>query len=86
MILVQHKNGFVTAYSHTGTPMAVAGDGVEAGQVLALAPSPDADGSRWFLIRMWHNGLPVVPYEYLAEKTFESAQTIQKYEAPRGKE
>lgn len=82
--LVQHARGFVTCYTHVGTPLVGVGDLVNAGQVLALGPQPDAGGKRFLTVRMWHNGLPVIPYKYIGADEHGGAPQM-RYEAPRGK-
>jgi murein DD-endopeptidase MepM/ murein hydrolase activator NlpD len=74
----------MTAYSHVGVPQVSIGDIVSAGQVVALAPEPDRKGKREFKVRMWHDGLPVLPYDYVGNYPTTS-QDEEKYEAPRGR-
>lgn len=83
--LVQHNRGFVTRYSHVGTPLVGVGDIVNAGQVLALGPGPDASGRRSFSVRMWHNGLPIIPYKYIGSDEQSGSLPQMRYETPRGK-
>ena len=85
VIVIQHNRGFVTSYTHTGTPLVGVGDYVNAGQAIALAPSPDSKDRRTFIIRMWHNGLPIIPYDYLGNSETHERQQPVPYEAPRGK-
>lgn len=85
VLIVQHNNGFVTSYSHTGRPMVSVGENIEGGQALAALPSPDARDARWYIIRMWHNGLPVIPYDYISGNPSSELKSSQKYESPRGK-
>ena len=84
VVIIQHARGFVTRCSHLGTPMVDTGDVVMSGQILSLAPSPDAYGQRILEIRMWHNGLPLVPYQYIGSHDSHAAKEIP-YEAPRGR-
>ncbi|MDE7401823.1 MAG: M23 family metallopeptidase [Muribaculaceae bacterium] len=86
VIVAQHSRGFLTSYSGVGTPLVGVGDNVSAGQVIALSPNPDSKGIRDFTIRMWHNGLPVHPYDYVAAPEINTRRTATlPYEAPRGK-
>ncbi len=64
-IIVQHGRGFLSILSHLGTPLVSPGDGVTVGQALALPPGYDAKGLRWVNLRIWHNGIQIVPYEIL---------------------
>lgn len=65
-IVVQHNRGFLSMLSHLGTPLVSLGDAVTAGQALALSPSYDAKGRKWVNVRIWHNGVQIVPYEILS--------------------
>lgn len=85
VIVVQHNGGFITAYGGVGTPLVGIGDNVNSGQVIALTPSPDSHGTRKFTVRMWHNGLSIVPYEYLGPDTSKPAPASEAFEAPRGR-
>lgn len=85
VVIVQHNRGFITSYSHLGSPLVAPGDEISGGQVLASTPLPDTRGSRWINVRMWHNGLPLTPYEYLGVKDKTGTPQAPKYEAPRGK-
>lgn len=83
--VVQHRRGFVTACSGTGTPLVGVGDQVSAGQVMALAPTPDNRGQRSFTIRMWHNSVALVPYDYLGDPGRRQSSLGESFEAPRGR-
>ena len=84
-IVVQHSRGFITGYSHMGSPMVSVGDHISAGQVIAMSPHPDTKGRRILRIRMWHNGLPVIPYDYIGEIEERIDKEAESYESPRGK-
>lgn len=84
VVIIQHAKGFVTRIARLGSPMVSAGDAVFAGQMLALGPNPDGKGRRYIEVMMWHNGLPLIPYDYIGNPE----STIVKdapFEAPRGK-
>lgn len=85
VIVIQHNGGFITSYGGVGTPLVGIGDTVYSGQVIALAPSPDKHGTRKFTVRMWHNGLSIVPYQYLAPSNSKPATDAERFEAPRGR-
>lgn len=84
VVIIQHARGFVTRCSKLGTPMVDTGDAVMSGQILSLAPAPDSRGQRIVEIRMWHNGLPIVPYQYIGSHDSPASKEIP-YEAPRGR-
>lgn len=89
VVVIQHPRGFASRYSHLGPPLVVMGEVVEAGQIIAAAPPADRDGKRFLYIRMWHNGLPIVPYRFIhdnnLENRTESSLPGNSFEAPRGR-
>lgn len=84
VVMVQHPLGFVSQYSHVGTPLVTPGDHVIGGQAVARAPEADKRGTRSVRIRMWHNGSAIIPYDYVGESHTDIPST-PGYEAPRGK-
>lgn len=78
VVVVQHSRGFTSRYSGLGSPLVAEGDMVSSGQIIAMAPDADSKGERTLSIRMWHNGLPVIPYEYLGDPTGTETQESQK--------
>lgn len=84
VIIIQHAKGFVTRIARVGSPMVSAGDAVTGGQVIALGPSPDAKGKRYVEVMMWHNGLPLIPYEYIGNPESMIIKDAP-FEAPRGR-
>lgn len=85
VVTVQHPRGFITSYGGVGTPLVGIGDNVNAGQVIALSPSPDSKGVRKIYVRMWHNGLPLVPYDYLGNPAGRRSLPDTHFEDPRGR-
>lgn len=84
VVIIQHAKGFVTRLARLGSPMVAAGDAVLAGQILAMGPRPDAKGRRYVEVMMWHNGLPLIPYNYIGNPVSTlSGET--PFEAPRGR-
>lgn len=71
-VTIQHNRGFVTSYTHVGAPIVGVGDIVSAGQIVALSPTIDSKGKRFFKVRMWHNGLPISPSDYLASPSIKN--------------
>ncbi len=84
VVIIQHAKGFVTRLSRLGSMMVSSGETVLAGQVLALNPRPDAKGRRFVEVRMWHNGLPLIPYEYIGNPGSSVSKEVP-FEAPRGR-
>lgn len=85
VVVVQHARGFITTYTGTGTPLVGVGDSVNAGQAIALSPQPDSKGVSEIRVRMWHNGLAIIPYEYLGSPSQSSGAEPTSIEAPRGR-
>ncbi|MDE5807808.1 MAG: M23 family metallopeptidase, partial [Muribaculaceae bacterium] len=89
VIIIQHQRGFASRYSHVGNPLVVMDEDVEAGQIIASPPSPDNSGKRTAYIRMWHNGLPIVPYRFIHDNNIEnridSSSPANSFDAPRGR-
>ncbi|MDE5868698.1 MAG: M23 family metallopeptidase, partial [Muribaculaceae bacterium] len=89
VIIIQHPKGFVSRYSAIGKPLVTPGEDVESGQMIASLPPADKTGKRNIYIRMWHNGLPLIPYKFIHER--ENANRISSFgaensfEAPRGR-
>lgn len=86
VIVTQHGRGFVTSYTHTGTPLVSVGDIVNSGQAIALAPGPDSKGVRSISVRIWHNGYALTPYDYLSSALSSKKARALHYEAPRDRE
>lgn len=84
VVIIQHSKGFVTRISHLGATMVSAGDSVIAGQVLSLGPTADSKGKHYLEVMMWHNGVPIVPYDYIGNPESSVAKDAP-FEAPRGK-
>ncbi|MDE6338408.1 MAG: hypothetical protein K2K97_01305, partial [Muribaculaceae bacterium] len=57
---------------------------VQAGQILCTAPIPDSKGQRFVEVMMWHNGLPLIPYNYIGGPDTAGVKSTP-FEAPRGK-
>ena len=66
-VLIQHSKGFLSRCSRLGTVLIEPGDKVAGGQIIALTASGNARNNEVINIEMWHNGTPLVPYEYLGD-------------------
>lgn len=64
-IVIHHDNGFVSRYSHAGTPTVAQGSHVEGGSVIAHGTRGGATGPGWFYIEIWYDGTPLVPARYI---------------------
>lgn len=84
VMVLQHARGFLSSYTGTGNPTVEVGDNVNAGQVIAFTPSPDVHGHRTVEVRMWHNGMPIHPFEYLSTPEKRGFPSASSYESPRG--
>lgn len=64
-IVIQHDNGFVTRYSHLGTPSIAPGAHVDGGSVIAHGATGGAIGSGFFFVEIWYDGNAVEPAKIL---------------------
>lgn len=83
-VLIQHGKGFLSSYSRLVVPTVKTGERVEGGQTIAIQQSGLGMRSREIVVRMWHNGTPLRPYDYLGE-TGRPVRDDSSYEAPRGR-
>lgn len=67
-IIIQHPKGFLSRLSRLGTVIVGTGDKVTGGQVIALPGKGNARKGELIYVEMWHNGEPLVPYEYIGDK------------------
>lgn len=83
-LIIQSKRGFLTRYSHLGTPLVEKGDAVLAGQRITLAPARKTPRTKFVGIEMWREGTPIHPGDYLYRP---KAWQIQADDitAPRGR-
>lgn len=65
-IVIQHNNGFISKYSGLGKILVECGDNVPGGKVIALSPTPGVNNPAYVKLRMWHNGTPLIPYNYIS--------------------
>ena len=82
-VILQHERGFLSSYSGVGKPLVAPGDAVTAGEAIAMTPAADRHGVRRLYLRMWHDALPIVPYEYTGSQITSAPAT--GYESRRGK-
>lgn len=64
-VIIQHPKGFLSRCSRLGTVLVEAGDEVTSGQIIALTNNGNARRGEIIYLEMWHNGSPLVPYEYI---------------------
>lgn len=65
-LIVQHDNGFVSRYSGLGSPLVGEGEIVLGGQVLCQSPSAPSGGPIEITVELWHNTVPLIPYDYIS--------------------
>lgn len=69
VVIIQHDRGFISRYSHLGLPAVDVGDAVNASQAIA-APNTGAGRTKSIIkLRIWHNGQPLRPFDYIATGT-----------------
>lgn len=64
-VIIQHPKGFLSRCSRLGSVNVEAGERVSAGQVIAMSSAGNGIRGEFVNLEMWHNGTPVVPYEYI---------------------
>lgn len=71
-VIVQHSKGFLSRLSRLGTVLVEPGDDVAGGQVIAVPAPGSARKDEVVLLEMWHNGTPLVPYDYIGRPEADS--------------
>lgn len=66
-IIIQHPKGFLSRCSRLGLILVEPGEQVIGGQVIAMTGYGNARKNEFINVEMWHNGTPLVPYEYLGD-------------------
>lgn len=66
-IIIQHPKGFLSRCSRLGLVLVEPGEQVTGGQVIAMTGYGNARKNEFINVEMWHNGTPLVPYEYLGD-------------------
>ncbi len=65
-IILQHDNGFVSRYTGLSEPLVGEAENVLGGQVIALSPPAPASRPSEIAVELWHNGIPLHPYDYIS--------------------
>lgn len=68
-VIIQHAKGFLSRCSRLGTVLIEPGDYVTGGQIIALTSRGNARNNEHITIELWHNGNPLVPYDYLGDES-----------------
>lgn len=85
VMILQHNRGFLSSFQHLGSPLVGVGETVSAGQAIALAPNPDSKGKRQFSILMWHDGISIIPFDYIGPREKRDIPNETTYDSPRGR-
>lgn len=64
-LILQHDNGFVSRYKGLGSPLVGEADFVAGGEILSLARPSKSRTPAPVEIEIWHNGLPLKPFNYI---------------------
>lgn len=83
-LLIQHSKGFLSAYSRLTLPIVSKGERVSGGQTISIQQSGYGMKQQEIILRMWHNGTPLIPYDYVGPVT-KPTRDDSSYEAPRGR-
>ncbi len=65
VVIIQHPKGFLSRLSRLGPVLVEPGDIVTGGQIIALSNRGNARNGELINLEMWHNGNPLIPYEYI---------------------
>ncbi|MDR2682495.1 MAG: M23 family metallopeptidase [Dysgonamonadaceae bacterium] len=66
VIQIQHANGFLSVYKHNAILLKKQGDGVDAGEAIAIVGNTGSLSNGTHLhFELWYNGKPVNPEEYI---------------------
>ena len=83
-IIIQHNNGFISEYSGLGQPIVEQGNNVSTGQRIALYPNTKGNKNPYITLKIWRNGMPLIPYDYIKNNNYTKTPIIDE-EVGRGK-
>ncbi len=72
VVIIQHPKGFLSRLSRLGSVLVEPGDIVTGGQIIALSNRGNAHNGEIINLEMWHNGNPLIPYEYIGDGNSDS--------------
>lgn len=72
VVIIQHPKGFLSRLSRLGAVLVEPGDIVTGGQIIALSNRGNARNGELINLEMWHNGNPLIPYEYIGDSNPDS--------------
>lgn len=68
-VIIQHPKGFLSRLSRLGPVLVEPGDVVAGGQIIALSNNGNARKGEIINLEIWHNGNPLIPFEYIGDKS-----------------
>ncbi len=69
VVIIQHPKGFLSRIGRLGQVLVDVGEEVSGGQVIALPNRGNARKGEIITLEMWHNGNPLLPYDYIGAPT-----------------
>ncbi|MDE5843569.1 MAG: M23 family metallopeptidase [Muribaculaceae bacterium] len=72
VVILQHDNGFVSSIAGLGNMLVGSNDIVNGGEVISYAPHIKNRSASEIFVELWHNGLPVKPYDYIIGRKYDS--------------
>lgn len=84
-LIIQHPKGFISRYSRLGKIIVNDGEMVSGGDVIALSPIPHNGNRDAITLEMWHNGTPLIPYEYIGNEKYRPHIPIVDEDIGRGR-
>ena len=77
VLILQHDNGFVSRIAGLGNLLVGQNDIVNGGEVISLAPQIKNNAASEIFVELWHNGIPVKPYDYIIGHKYDSSPDYQ---------
>lgn len=71
VVIIQHPKGFLSRLSRLGQVLVEPGDAVTGGQIIAFTNHGNAQNGEVINLEMWHNGNPLIPYEYIGDEPYD---------------
>lgn len=65
VVIIQHPKGFLSRSGRLGQVLVDVGEEVLGGQAIALPNRGNARKGEIVTLEMWHNGNPLIPYDYI---------------------
>lgn len=75
-IVIQHEKGFMTRYSHLGSPVVDRGMSVTAGQQIARQAQGGIANPELVYVEVWRHGIALIPSDYIRSFNYSQGDNI----------